>query len=98
LLWALSATVFFFVPSTMGGNITRPATLLAGPMAAVLLARRPRILLIVAVPLIGWSIGPAQGALANQGDPSASPRYYTGLLDYLDRSGPVPAGRVEVPF
>jgi len=98
LLWALSATVFFFVPSTMGGNITRPATLLAGPMAAVLLARRPRILLIVAVPLIGWSIGPVQGALANQGDPSASPRYYTGLLDYLDRSGPVPAGRVEVPF
>jgi hypothetical protein len=98
LLWALAATVFFLVPSTMGGNITRPATLLAGPMAAVLLARRPRLLLIVAVPLIGWSIGPVQGALATQGDPSASPSYYTGLLNYLDRDGPVPVGRVEVPF
>jgi hypothetical protein len=97
-LWALAATVFFVVPSTMGGNIARPATLLAGPMAAVILASRPRLLLIVAVPLIGWQIGPIHGALATRGDPSASASYYTGLLTYLDRGEPVPAGRVEVPF
>ncbi|WP_238430763.1 hypothetical protein [Frankia nepalensis] len=97
LLWGAAATVFFFVPSTVGGNMTRPATLLAGPMAAVLLASRPRILLIVSVPLIGWSIGPVHGALLTQGDPSARASYYTGLLDYLER-GPVPAGRVEIPF
>jgi hypothetical protein len=98
LLWAMAATVFFVLPTTVGGNITRPATLLAGPMAAVLLSKRPKILLIVAVPLIGWSIGPVQGALATQGDPSAASSYYSGMLDYLDRGGPVPVGRVEVPF
>jgi hypothetical protein len=97
LLWAAAATVFFFVPSQVGGNIARPATLLAGPAAALLLAHRPKILLIVAIPLIGWQIGPVHGALANHGDPSASPSYYSELLEYLD-SGPVPAGRVEVPF
>ncbi|MBX6391599.1 MAG: hypothetical protein IRZ08_21860 [Frankia sp.] len=98
LLWALAATVFFFVPTTIGGNITRPATLFAGPMAAVLLAHRKRILLVLAVPLVGWSIGPVHGALINYGDPSARASYYAGLLEYLDRGGPVPAGRVEIPF
>jgi hypothetical protein len=97
-LWAAAATLFFFVPTAIGGNIARPATLLAGPVAAVLLARRRRVLLVVAVPLIGWQIGPVQGALATYGDPSASAGYYTGLLNYLENDGPVPAGRVEIPF
>ena len=98
LLWAAAATVFFFVPSQVGGNITRPATLLAGPAAALLLADRRRVLAIVAIPLIGWQIGPIHGALLTQGDPSAKSSYYSGLLEYLDRRSPVPAGRVEVPF
>ncbi|EIV95240.1 hypothetical protein [Frankia sp. QA3] len=98
LLWAAAAAVFFFIPSQVGGNITRPATLLAGPAAALLLANRRRLLAIVAIPLIGWQIGPIHGALLTQGDPSSSAGYYTELLDYLDRGAPVPAGRVEVPF
>ncbi|MCM3925434.1 hypothetical protein ND748_27665 [Frankia sp. AiPs1] len=98
LLWAAAAAVFFFIPSQVGGNITRPATLLAGPAAALLLADRRRVLAIVAIPLIGWQIGPIHGALLTQGDPSSSAGYYTELLDYLDRGAPVPAGRVEVPF
>ncbi|WP_416211418.1 hypothetical protein [Frankia sp. Cas3] len=96
-LWAGAAAVFFFVPTQIGGNIARPATLLAGPVAAMLLARRPRVLLVVAIPLVGWQIGPVHGALATYGDASGQPGYYTGLLDYLDH-GPVAAGRVEVPF
>ncbi len=96
-LWAVSAAVFFFVPTQIGGNIARPATLLAGPVAAMLLARRPRVLLVVAIPLIGWQIGPVHGALATYGDASGQGSYYSGLLDYLDH-GPVAAGRVEVPF
>ncbi|CAO5189966.1 Integral membrane protein [Frankia sp. AiPs1] len=98
LLWAAAATVFFFVQTQIGGNITRPATMLAGPAAALLLADRRRVLAVVAVPLIGWQIGPIHGALLTRGDPSAKASYYTGLLDYLDRGTPVPAGRVEVPF
>ncbi|WP_231861419.1 MULTISPECIES: hypothetical protein [Frankia] len=98
LLWAAAAAVFFFIPSQVGGNITRPATLLAGPAAALLLADRRRVLAIVAIPLIGWQVGPIHGALLTQGDPSSSAGYYTELLDYLDRGAPVPAGRVEVPF
>ncbi len=97
MLWLAAATFFFFVPTQIGGNIARPATLLAGPLAAMLLAHRPRVLLLVAVPLLGWQIGPVHGAFATHGDPSAAPEYYTELLDYLD-SGPVPAGRVEIPF
>ncbi len=97
LLWAASAAVFFFVPTQIGGNIARPATLLAGPLAAMLLARRPRVLLVVAIPLLGWQIGPVHGALATYGDASGQAGYYTGLLDYLDH-GPVAAGRVEIPF
>ncbi|WP_372511847.1 hypothetical protein [Frankia umida] len=98
LLWAAAATLFFFVPTQIGGNITRPATLLAGPAAALLLADRRRVLALVAIPLLGWQIGPIHGALLTRGDPSARSSYYTGLLDYLDRGTPVPAGRVEVPF
>jgi hypothetical protein len=97
LLWAAAATFFFLVPTQIGGNIARPATLLAGPVAALLLRHRPRVLLVVALPLIGWQIGPVQGALATYGDPSGSKGYYTALLDYLDH-GPVPPGRVEIPM
>jgi hypothetical protein len=97
MLWIGAATFFFVVPTQIGGNIARPATLLAGPLAALLLAHRPRVLLVVAIPLVGWQIGPVQGAFATHGDPSAAPEYYTELLKYLD-SGPVPAGRVEIPF
>ncbi len=96
-LWAASAAVFFFVPTQIGGNIARPATLLAGPVAAMLLARRPRVLLVVAIPLVGWQIGPVHGALATYGDASSQAGYYSGLLNYLDH-GPVAAGRVEIPF
>ncbi len=98
LLWAAAASLFFFLPSQVGGNITRPATLLAGPVAALLLADRRRLLAIVAIPLMGWQLGPLHGALLTQGDPSAKSSYYTGMLDFLDRGTPVPAGRVEVPF
>ncbi|AEH11673.1 putative integral membrane protein [Candidatus Protofrankia datiscae] len=97
MLWAAAAAVFFFVPTQIGGNIARPATLLAGPLAAMLLARRPRVLLVVAIPLLGWQIGPVHGALATYGDASGQAGYYTGLLDYLDH-GPVAVGRVEIPF
>ncbi|MGF7235720.1 MAG: hypothetical protein ACQSGP_12295 [Frankia sp.] len=99
LLWAAAATVFFVVPTQVGGNITRPATLVAGPVAAVLLARRPKVLAVVAIPLLAWQIGPVQGALAGYGDPSSSSAYYRGLLSYLAH-GPVPAGqgRVEIPM
>jgi hypothetical protein len=97
MLWLAAATFFFAVPTQIGGNIARPATLLAGPVAAMLLAHRRRVLLIVAVPLLGWQIGPVHGAFATHGDPSAAAGYYTELLDFLD-SGPVPAGRVEIPF
>jgi hypothetical protein len=97
MLWAAAAVVFFFVPTAIGGNIARPASLIAGPVAAMFLRSRPRVLLVVAIPLIGWQIGPVQGALASYGDPSASRGYYTGVLGYLDH-GPVPLGRVEIPM
>jgi hypothetical protein len=97
LLWAGAAVLFFIVPTQVGGNIARPATMLAGPLAAVLLRTRPRVLLVVAIPLIGWQIGPVQGALATYGDPSSSQAYYAAMLTYM-RDAPVPAGRIEIPM
>lgn len=97
LLYAAASLVFFFVPTPIGGNMARPASLLAGPVAAIVLRRRPRALLLVAAPLVVWQIAPVQGALATYRDPSGSAAYYQGLLNFLDH-GPVPIGRVEIPM
>lgn len=100
IAYALTATALFVVPNPIGGNITRLGTLVAIPLALyVLMSSRRRMWLVaLAVPLLIWQLAPVTGAVAaSVQDPSRSPAYYTGLLDYL-HAQPGPAGRLEIPF
>ena len=58
VIYALVAVVLYLVPSPIGGNLARPASLLAGPLAAIVLRYRRRVLALVVVPLLVWEFGP----------------------------------------
>jgi len=102
MLWLYGAccVLFFFIPNPIGGNMARFAGIMIGPVAALVLLRahRPRALLLVAVPLLVFQLLPIVSAVASAaGDPSTKPRYYIGMLDFLD-GHQHPLGRVEIPF
>lgn len=97
VIYALVAVVLYLVPSPIGGNMARPASLLAGPVAAIVLRYRRRVLALVVVPLLVWEFAPITAAIGSSSDPSAAPAYYQGLLDFLG-THPAPYGRVEIPF
>ena len=97
VIYALAAVVLYLVPSPIGGNLARPASLLAGPVAAIALRYRRRVLALVVVPLLVWEFGPITSAIGSSSDPSASVAYYQGLLRFLG-THPTPYGRVEIPF
>ncbi len=97
--YAGAAVVLFLVPNPVGGNITRLGTILAGPLAAVVLlaSGRRRVLMVVAGPLMIWQLAPVTGAIADASTPSSKPAYYAGLLEFL-QSHHAPSGRVEIPL
>lgn len=97
--YAAVAVVLFLIPNPVGGNLTRLATILAGPLAAVVLLStgRRRVLLAVAGPLMIWQLAPVTGAIADGTTPSSHPAYYTGLLNFL-QTHDEPVGRVEIPL
>lgn len=102
MLWLYGAccVLFFLVPNPIGGNMARFAGIMIGPVAALVLwqARRVRALLVLAVPLLVFQLLPIASAVASAtGDPSTKPRYYLGMLDFLD-GHQHPLGRVEIPF
>lgn len=92
-----AAVLLFLVPSPVGGSFSRPASLLAGPVAAIVLAKHLKSLALVALPLLVWELGPVTSAVAQQADSSSNPAYYTGLQHFL-QSGDAKPGRLEVPF
>jgi hypothetical protein len=97
-LYALAVVFCFVVPTAVGGNVTRLAALVAGPVVAgVGWPRRRAIVLVAALPLVYWQVMPAVRDVAvTSGDPSTQAAYYTPLIDRLQREpGPL---RVEVPF
>lgn len=97
VIYAGLAVILFLVPSPVGGNMARPAILLAGPVAAIVLKNRGRLLAAIAVPLLVWQIAPVTTAFASAGDPSSHQAYYAGLINFLDQH-PTPLGRLEIPF
>ncbi len=101
MVYGAVAIVLFIVPSPIGGCFSRPASLLAGPVAAVVLRKHLRSLAIVALPLLIWELGPVTTAVAQQADSSANPAYYAGLQHFLQsttKAGGARPGRLEVPF
>jgi hypothetical protein len=100
-LYGLLLVAAFVLPTPQGGNAARLGALLAGPLAAGLLwSHRPRLLAVLALPLVYWVMySPVHDWASAAGDPSLSASYYAPLLGELERrqEGSAPA-RVEIPF
>jgi hypothetical protein len=96
-LYALAATAAFLLATPVGGNVTRLGTLLGGPLLACLVwGRRPRLLALLAIPLLYWQWQPpVRDVAVARSDPSVRAAYYAPLTRFLtSRGGPA---RVEIP-
>ncbi len=104
-LYALLAIVLFAVDTPVGGNVVRLGALCAGPLAALVLWPRRRLVLACIAPfLLWWQLGPAiLDVTTAEGDPSVEAGYYAPLLAELERRGATggadhATGRLEIPF
>ncbi len=89
----------YLVASPVGSNAARLGTLLAAPVATVVLwDRRPRLLAAAIAPLVYIGVqAPVQNVVAAAGQPSTSAAFYRPLLHFLARQGGPPF-RIEIPF
>ena len=97
-VYGLAVLAAYLVPSPVGSNIARLGTLLAAPLAALLLwPRRARLLALVALPLlyVGWQ-APVLDVAATASDPAVSAAYYRPLLAFLRAQPGV--FRTEIPL
>jgi hypothetical protein len=99
-LYAALLLAAFVTTTAVGRNAERLAPLLAGPLAACLLldgpraARRARLLLLLALPLIYWqAYWPVEDLLSGASDPSVSAAYYAPLLGELRSLGALTSER-----
>jgi hypothetical protein len=107
LRWAIAAyllasIVIWLTPNPMGGNAVRLGALFGGPvLAAVVLARRPRVsawlLAVFMVSSLYWQLTASVSQIARSvGDPSTTATYFEPLAHWLRAKGG-PGIRVEVP-
>jgi hypothetical protein len=102
LAYLLAATAIWLLPNAMGGNTVRLGALFGGPvLAAVILARRPRVpVWFLALFLAGglyWQLTASVSQIARSvGDPSTSAAYFQPLADWLRDHGGRGA-RIEAP-
>jgi hypothetical protein len=103
--YVLASTVLLLAPNPLGGNAVRLGALFGGPvLAAVMLARRPRLsrvaVLALALTIAGglyWQLTASVAQIARSvDDPSTSASYFRPLAGWLrDHGGR--AARIEVP-
>jgi hypothetical protein len=100
--YAIATTLVWLVPNPLGNNAIRLPALFGGPLLlAIMLARRPRVPVVVATLILAtaafWQfLDPARDLMRTTGDASTSARYYNGLEDWLRAHGGKQA-RIEVP-
>jgi hypothetical protein len=103
--YVLAATVLLLAPNPLGGNAVRLGALFGGPvLAAVMLARRPRLgafsVAVLALAMAGglyWQVTASVSQIARSvGDPSTSPEYFQPPAHWLRAHGGSGV-RVEVP-
>jgi hypothetical protein len=100
--YVLAATVIWLFPNAMGGNAVRLGALFGGPvLAAVMLARRPRVApWFLALALAGglyWQLTASVTQIARSvGDPSTRAEYFAPVAEWLRTHGAGNA-RIEVP-
>jgi hypothetical protein len=98
VLYVIGTAVSFAVSSAVGSNASRLAELLAGPLAALLLWPRRRLLLgLAALPLLYLQWHAPVRDVSNAGGPAMTSAYYQPLLSFLNRQGGPPF-RIEIPF
>ncbi|MFL5901768.1 MAG: hypothetical protein ACJ75S_11290 [Solirubrobacterales bacterium] len=100
--YLLASTLIWLVPNPVGGNAVRLGALFGGPvLAAVVLARRPRVspwfLALFMAGGLYWQVNASVGQIARSvGDPSTSRGYFQPAARWLrDHGGE--GVRVEVP-
>jgi hypothetical protein len=100
--YAIATALVWLVPNPLGNNAIRLPALFGGPLLlAIMLARRPRVPVVVASLILAtaafWQfLDPARDLMRSAGDASTSERYYNGLEDWLLAHGGKQA-RLEVP-
>jgi hypothetical protein len=100
--YILAATVIWLLPNAMGGNAVRLGALFGGPvLAAVVLARRPRVApWFLALALAGglyWQLTASVSQIARSvGDPSTTAAYFEPAAEWLGAHGG-DGTRIEVP-
>jgi hypothetical protein len=94
ILYALVLIGSFLISSAVGGNADRLGALVAGPVAALVLAvgaltgRRARALIVLAPLLLYWQANaPVADFAAAASDPAVSSSFYTPLLSELHARG-----------
>jgi hypothetical protein len=97
--YAAACLLFFVVPTALGGNISRLAQLVGGPLVLLLgWTHRRALAAAVVLPLLVWQWLPTVDGIAYAGkDPSTAAAYYAPLESFL-ASKDIGAGRVEIPF
>jgi hypothetical protein len=96
LLYAALALAVFVIPNALGGNVTRLGALLAGPVLALVLWPRGRLVVAaVAIPLLYWQlIAPVRDVAKATGDPATERSFYEPLLAELRG---LSASRIQIP-
>ncbi|MDH2416270.1 hypothetical protein [Nocardioides sp. CER19] len=93
---ALAAVVVFLVPNGLGGNFTRLA-LFCLPAAAVALSRnRPRTVLLMMVPILGFGGLTSVSAAQSTTEPSSHAAYYSALAARVDTLPDIGDHRLEL--
>lgn len=100
--YGLVSLMVLVLPNPLGGNAIRLGGLFGGPvLAAILLARRPKVPIALVALLLGgclyWQAMPGVRAVAqSSGDPSTTRAYYAPVRAWLNDHGGQQV-RIEVP-
>ncbi len=92
LLYAAALVGCYLIPTAVGGNVDRLGALVAGPIAACVLAgstpARRRALIVLAPFLLYWQANaPVADYISAASDPAVQASYYTPLLGELHTLG-----------
>lgn len=99
VVYLVVCTAAFLVATPVGGNVSRLAMMVAGPLLALVVVRRRALLLaVLGPPLLWWQWAPVLEAAAGPDrDPSIDAAYYEPLVSFLRSQGAATA-RTEVVF
>ncbi|MEA2198544.1 MAG: hypothetical protein QOJ25_2595 [Solirubrobacteraceae bacterium] len=98
ILYAVACVAVYVIPTAIGSNAARLGTLVAGPLAALVLwGRRPVVLGLAVLPLLYLQTQAAVRDVSAATGPATTAAYYRPLVAFLARQSGPPF-RIEIPF